>query len=181
MTIGTLVAASFTQRAVRSVSSGSCPIVEPMPRSGIPCGQEKLHSIRSTPAASRRLTNCCQSSFFAPMMLAATTLSGNSFFRALTSFSTSSICRSEIKSIFWSPMSFLSSKSMPDIMGYTSSTTSVSTDVVFKIAPPQPASNALATISAESVVGAAARVNGFGNFTPQNSNDKSTTYGPSSN
>ena len=114
---GTREAASFTHLAVRSVSSASCPIVEPIPRSGMPCGHEKLHSMKSTPAASSLLTSLCQCSFFWPMMLAPTTLWGYAFFSSRTSFSTWSMWRSEIRSMFSRPITFLSSKSSPAIMG----------------------------------------------------------------
>ncbi len=54
-------ATSLTQRVISVMSFGSWPIVEPMPRSHIPCGQPKLSSSPSQPEPSTLRTSVCQS------------------------------------------------------------------------------------------------------------------------
>ena len=45
-------ATSFTQRVISVMSFGSCPTLEPIPRSHMPCGQPKLSSRPSHPVSS---------------------------------------------------------------------------------------------------------------------------------
>jgi hypothetical protein len=49
------VANSFAHEVIRSLTFGSWPTAEPIPRSHMPCGHPKLSSSPSAPASSDRL------------------------------------------------------------------------------------------------------------------------------
>ena len=65
----------LTAAVKKTTSSESCPTSLPMPAWRI-CGQEKLSSTASQPAASARLASSIHSSSSRPMMEAMTTLEG---------------------------------------------------------------------------------------------------------
>ena len=98
------VATPFTQPQTSSRISGSCPIAEPIFRSGSPCGHEKLSSNASTPAASHRSTISIHASRLNSSMLEAIrTPSGYLSLTALNSSSQVSNGRSLMSSMFSQP------------------------------------------------------------------------------
>ena len=69
-----------TARHARSTSAGLTPTSAPIASFAI-CGQEKLHSMISTPACSDKAANFCHSSADSPIMEDTITFSGNLFFK----------------------------------------------------------------------------------------------------
>src|SRR5882724_10813184 len=163
-----IVATSVTQLVTSSVRSGCSPISEPILRSVIPWGQEKLSSNPSTPVSWTMRVSSCQRLFsYSSMMEAMRMWSGYSFLICRNSSSHTSIGRSEINSIFSNP---ITSPEVLDLSfpyrGTTFTTFADSSDTVLATAPPQPASYDLAITRAFVPGGPEPNKKGLGNLIP---------------
>src|SRR5262249_26042329 len=161
-------AALITHRQTSSRISGFSPIADPIPRSRSPCGQEKLHSNASTPAAWQRSTISTQASLrYSSMIEAISTPSGYLFLTSLNSSIHVSNGRSLISSIFSQPIiSFDSAVRSRPYRGCTLTTFEASRLTVLQITAPQPSSNALPITLAFVPGGPEAMTNGLGSFKP---------------
>src|SRR6185369_5893091 len=170
-----IFATSVTQLVTSCVRSGCSPISDPILRSVIPCGQEKLSSNPSTPVSWTMRVSSCQRLFsYSSMIEAMRMLFGYSFLTWRNSSSQTSIGRSEINSIFSKPITSPVDleRSFPE-RGTTFTTFADSRLTVFATAPPQPASNDFASTRAFVPGGPEPRTNGLGNFMPLTVIDKS--------
>mmetsp|Transcript_13437 Transcript_13437/g.26794 ORF Transcript_13437/g.26794 Transcript_13437/m.26794 type:complete len:342 (+) Transcript_13437:913-1938(+) len=136
-------AASVTHPVTSASSSQSCPMAIPMRLSGIPCGQLKLISNASTPAASHNPINLTHASLsYSSMIDAINILSGYSLFSRAKSSNITSNGLSLINSIFSHPIT----SPFPDrswaYRGVTFFTFAESRLTVLATTPPHPSSKA---------------------------------------
>src|SRR5690349_4216939 len=175
-----IFATSVTQRVTSSVRSGCSPISDPILRSVMPCGHEKLSSKPSTPVSWTMRVNSCQRLFsYSSMIDAIRMLFGYSFLTCRNSSSQTSIGRSEISSMFSKPITSPVDleRSFP-YRGTTFTTFADSRLTVFATAPPQPASNDFASTRAFVPGGPEPSTNGLGNFMPLTVMDRSINSTP---